>query len=165
MMRSYLKALVLALMAIQSVHATGAELDMKAPTAAQRRTIETLLGADFIKGDGAFPPELLVASPDLDKDGLADLVVVQQGFCSNHWCTYVFAENRQGEWAIVLEVDSWLVPHLDDKSGQKSRPEIIVFDHVTDDCMTCSPPQPIRYVWRNNVVTPGGAQERTLTLA
>lgn len=132
------------------VHAADAayRLGFAPPGPAQRAVVGHVLGADFLRGAGVFPAETLVAEVDLNGDGKKDIVAVQQGFCSNHACTFHFLLNvSPGVWEDAAAVDSWAIPYVID-GPQGAMRELVIFDHIADDCLACSEPKPVRLAWR-----------------
>ena len=128
---------------------------MHPATQEQTVVIRQLLGDKFVKGEGAFPPELLAASVDLNGDGVPDLITMQRGFCSNHTCDYLFYLKTATGWRKLTTVENWgdvyLLPPV---AGPMKR--IVFFDHVTDDCMACSAPEPVWLIWHPDRFTPAG---------
>jgi len=110
---------------------------------AETKIVASVLGQKFTHERGAFAPELEAASADINGDGVADLVVVQKGLCSNHACDFHFLEKRKAGWKEVGVVESWAVPYVNPTQG--SAADVVVFDHLSDDCDACSPPSPVLY--------------------
>lgn len=120
-----------------------------APADAKRLGIlKRVLGQEFIEGVGVFPPEVLVAEVDLNGDREPDMVAVQKGFCSNHACTFHFLLNdHNSTWREAAAVESWAIPYvLPGPAGTMSA--LVVFDHLTDDCLACSEPKPVLLEWQ-----------------
>ena len=123
-------------------------LKFSAPNQVQLSIIKNVLGEEFVKGEGVFPPQLRVAQIDVNGDKQLDLVVLQKAFCSNHSCTYHFVlQTSKTEARSLGDIDSWAPPFV--VCGREKMCEIVVFDHITDDCLACSPPQPVLYIWES----------------
>ncbi|PJC87560.1 hypothetical protein CSW98_00045 [Vibrio sp. HA2012] len=119
------------------------------PRSDQQDIIANTLGDDFLNAVGVFPAELLVSEVDLNRDRKMDLIAVQKAFCSNHACTFHFLMNKtSGYWIRLATIESWAIPFVVPNLEQ-DMPDIIRFDHLTDDCCSCSEPQPIRLIWQS----------------
>ncbi|EGB15899.1 hypothetical protein DND132_2696 [Pseudodesulfovibrio mercurii] len=134
----------------------ASRLDFAPPVPGQRDVIARVLGDAFLRGVGVFPAETLVAAVDLNGDRSEDMVAVQKGFCSNHACTFHFLVHEpSGEWREAAAVESWAIPCVLDGAGATMR-DLVIFDHLTDDCLSCSPPKPVRLAWRQRAGAAGG---------
>jgi hypothetical protein len=129
-------------------------LILKQPTKEQKEIILNIYGEDFIKGKGGFfKNNLLVSKKDFNGDNKFDLVVVQNAFCSNHACEFNFIENENGSWKEIASISSWAIPYVNDKPKGKLC-DIVIFDHITDDCEACSEPKPVRYECKSDSKEP-----------
>jgi len=132
-------------------------LEMPTASVAQTAVIRQLLGDEFVKGDGAFPSRLLASEPDLNGDGASDLVTSQRGLCSNHTCNYELFLRTGSGWRHLASLEDWgdlyLIPP---RTGTMKR--IVIFEHLTDDCLACSAPEPVWVDWHPNRFTASGEQ-------
>lgn len=150
-----LQALAIALIAAPALAKTG-PVKMRAATQEQILVIRQILGDGFVKGDGAGAPELQAADIDINGDGISDLITMQRGFCTNHTCDYEFYLKVGSGWRYLTTLENWgYVYLLPPTIGTMKR--IVIFKHVTDDCMSCSPPEPVWVLWHDDRFTPGGA--------
>jgi hypothetical protein len=127
---------------------TAQRIVLKPPTAWQLTAMRNALGSEFTEGSvGPSPPKLQVAEVNLRGKGDVDLVAVQNALCSNHACPFYFLiMDSNDKWRSVANIESWALPYVVNSSGNSMR-DIIIFDHLTDDCAACSPPQPVRMTW------------------
>ncbi|TIX18968.1 MAG: hypothetical protein E5W97_29495 [Mesorhizobium sp.] len=148
-----------AVFAITLCTSSGAatQLTMLKATAAQTEAIKDVMGPDYVIGKGPFLPNLLVGEVDIDKDGRKDMITVQMGLCNNRWCDYAVLIHGQLQWYQLMSFASWSVPYLKDRSEPKTPPDIVIFEHLSDDCMACSPPTPVRITWDNTVYSTAGS--------
>ena len=131
-------------------------LNMLPATTDQEVIVRQLLGGDFADGnDGAFPPDLRVAQPDINGDGIPDLVVSQRAHCSNHTCTdEVFLKTQLG-WRHLTSLENWGAIYLV-KSRTNAMKRIVIFEHLSDDCLACSDPDPVWVNWHPESFTASG---------
>src|SRR5581483_4523376 len=123
-------------------------LVLRTPTRDQLRVVEKVLGTDFADGGaGAFPPKLLVSSIDLNHDGLKDMLVVQEGLCSNHACKFEVLIADEDKWKKSGELESWSIPYLE-SGASNAADNIITFEHLSSDCEICSDPTPCRLKYK-----------------
>ncbi len=121
-------------------------LKMTTASSEQVEILRATLGDQFVTGKGAFPPKLLVAQPKLSDGGERNLIAVQKGLCSNHSCTFFVLTFENGKWQKIGAIDSWGIPYLQSQGGKPA--DLIGFDHLTNDCMACSPPRPVLFQLR-----------------
>lgn len=129
---------------------------MGAPTAAQRTLLMRLLGDDFVlANDTAFPARVEIAVVNLNNDRQPDYIATQRGYCSNHSCTYEIILSGKLGYRIVSHLDSWRPIEIASALHVRVH-DLIVHEHTTDDCMACSPPTPLRYIWDDQTYTADG---------
>ncbi|MDX0953904.1 hypothetical protein GOE09_19970 [Sinorhizobium medicae] len=118
----------------------------------ERLIVRNIISDKVATGEhGAMAPALKVGWVDLDNDGDDDLIAMQMAFCSNHDCDYYFViRDDPPYWTAVTSLTSWAVPYLADPGDDGDMRDVIVFDHVTDDCMACTPPKAVRWTWNGN---------------
>ena len=112
----------------------------------QVKMLATVLGEEAV-GAGAvsFPEQNLIAEVALDGKTNA-LLALTRSACSNHACSIEVLVNQNDTWKHIASFETWAPPYVLDQSTNGLR-DLVVFDHVTDDCMACSPPQPVRMSW------------------
>jgi hypothetical protein len=116
--------------------------------ASQQQTmmLEGVLGQEALSpGATSFPPANLIAKLALG-DNLNALFALTRSACSNHACSIEVLVDQGEKWRRIASFETWAPPYVLDRSTHGMR-DIIVFDHVTDDCYACSPPQPVHMIW------------------
>ncbi len=119
------------------------------PSASDRQAVVAVKGRSFPHEVGAArPTELLTAHIDLSASEypLKALAVVQMALCSNHTCPFSILVFQDGKWNEVASFESWSAPYVVHKEAAAIG-DIVYFDHITNDCMACSPPLPVRITW------------------
>jgi hypothetical protein len=129
----------------------------KKATPDQISILRKALGDDFINLGNGCPSDIRAAKFYLNDSKLRGLGAVQMCSCSNHACTIELLAHEAGDWIPVSSFESWASPYVSEKQTNQM-PNIVIFDHVTNDCMACSPPQPLQMIWDPDAPAPGENQ-------
>jgi hypothetical protein len=164
-MRILLVPILWALLLCQaSVEAKPAAIPMvfKAPDIRQTTVLKKVLGPDFtVRGD-MYPPEVLakvlVSEVVLNEKKLKGLFAVQLGSCHSRSCTIEVLIDRDGNWEHLTSLDSYTRPYVSETETNQMR-DIVVFDHVSNDCQACSPPSPVKMVWDPSAEVPDSKEK------
>jgi hypothetical protein len=148
-----------------SVEAKPAAMPMtfKAPDIRQTTVLKKVLGSDFTVRGVMYPPEVvskvLVAEVVVNEQKLKGMMfAVQLGSCSNHACTIEVLINRDGNWEHLTSLDSYTRPYISETETNQMR-DLVVFDHVSNDCEACSPPSPVKMVWDPSAEVPDSEEK------
>jgi hypothetical protein len=129
----------------------------KKATPGQIAIARKALGEDFMNPAEGCPLEIRVAEFDLNDNKLRGMGAVHMCACSNHACTIELLVQKGEAWTSVTSLDSWASPYVSEKQTNQM-PNIVIFDHITNDCTACSPPQPLQMVWDPDAPAPDGKE-------